>query len=112
MYRRPAPTVAQRAAAIEHLDLALMHLSRYRAKLLQPGSGLNKRAGDNRLDLANRVFSQLLEVRGARVARLRKMSHVDSVTLAKMASGDRVAASMARSYLVARSDAKLRGIVR
>ena len=40
------------------------------------------------------------------------MSRVDSVTLAKMASGDRVAASMARSYLVARSDAKLRGIVR
>ena len=84
MYRRPAPTVAQRAAAIEHLDLALMHLARYRAVLLKRGgdldlakvSGAPNRATE-RLDTANRLFSQILEVRGTRVTALRKMSSVD-----------------------------------
>ena len=118
MYRRPAPTVAQRAAAIEHLDLALAHISRFRAVLLKRGGALDlaKSAGGTdratrQLDLANRAFSQILEVRGSRVEKLRKMT-VDGETLAKMASSDRVALSMVRAYQRDKAEAGLRGVLR
>lgn len=119
MNRRRTMTAGQRAVQIERLDRALTQISRYRAVLLKRGGALDlaKSAGGTdratrKLDLANRAFSQILEIRGTRVTALRKMSRVDGETLAKVSASDRLALSMVRAYQRDKAEAELRGVLR